>query len=211
MIRHERVPSDRDVPINYHQFAQGPGVRVARRVAAVFTWPLVLPLALLSRLSDFVFRTASEALSTVPYVFGVIVRQEFYRWTLTRCGGNVAVGFGTIFHYRDVSIGDNVAIGNYCLIHFCDLGSYVLVADGCQLLSGPHYHNFDRTDVPIALQGGRVRRIRVGDDCWVGAGAIVMNDLGEGSVVGAGSVVNEAVEPYSIVAGVPAKLLRKRK
>jgi acetyltransferase-like isoleucine patch superfamily enzyme len=206
----ERITSDHYSEIDYHQFTRGSGLKLAMTVAGVLCWPVVLPMALLSRISDFVFRTCSELLAVVPYLFGVIVRFEFYRWTLTRCGKNVSIGFGTVFFYRDISIGDNVEIGNFNAVHYCDFGSYLLIADACHFLSGARYHNLDRVDIPMALQGGKLRRITIGDDCWIGAGAIIMDDVATGCVIGAGSVVNASTEPYTIVAGNPARLIRKR-
>lgn len=206
----EAIVTSNYIPVEYHQFSQSQILRVAMRIAGVISWPLVLPLAWLSRRSDFIFRTSSELLAIVPYLFGTIIRYEFYRWTLSHCGENVAIGFGTIFIYRDIKIGSHVNIGNHMTIHYCDIGSYVLIADGCQLLSGSRYHNFDRPDIPIALQGGKIRRIQIADDCWIGANAVVMNDIGQGSVVGAGAVVTKAVEAYTVVAGNPAKPIRRR-
>ena len=52
--------------------------------------------------------------------------------------------------------------------------------------------------------------VHIGDDVWVGAGAIIMADLATGTVVGAGSVVTKATEPYSIVVGNPARKIRDR-
>jgi virginiamycin A acetyltransferase len=98
----------------------------------------------------------------------------------------------------------------YNTIHHCDFGSYVVVAEGCRFLSGSRYHNFERTDIPMAVQGGRLRRIRVGNDCWIGANAIVMSDIGSGSVVGAGAVVTAPVQALTIVAGNPARVIRRR-
>lgn len=210
-MRHtERISSEHYSDIEYHQFSQSGTLRLAMAVAGALSWPIVIPLALLSRISDFVFVTCSQLLALAPYALGTIVRYEFYRFSLRRCGRNVMIGFGTVFIYRDIEIGDNTLIGMYNVVHHCDIGSYVLTAEGCRLLSGSKYHNFDRVDVPMALQGGKIKRIEIGDDCWVGANAVVMESLGKGSVVGAGSVVTAAVEPYSIVAGVPAKLVRKR-
>ena len=186
-------------------------MRFFARVAGILSWPLILPLALVSRISDFIFRTVSELLAIVPFIFGTIVRYEFYRWTLTRCGRNVSIGFGTVFVYRDIEIGDNVLIGNFNTVHFCDFGSYVVIADGCRFLSGSKYHNFDRTDVPMALQGGRLRRITISDDCWIGANAVIINDVGEGAIVGAGAVLIWPAEAYTVVAGNPAKAIKKRK
>lgn len=211
-MRHSgRIVSDRATDIQYHQFDRSRALRTAMTVAGILTWPVVLPVALLSRLSDFIFATFSQLFALVPYVFGTIVRFEFYRFCLRRCGKNVMIGFGTVFIYRDVAIGDNVLIGMYNTIHHVDFGSYVLTAEGCRFLSGPNYHRFDRTDVPMALQGGTLRRIVIEDDVWVGANAVVMNDLGQGSIVGAGSVVVDKVEPFTIAAGVPCRPIRSRK
>ncbi len=210
MQHHQRIVSDSFTEVRYQQFFRSDRLRRAMRIAAVLTWPIILPMAILARRSDFAFRTCSELLAVVPYVFGIIVRGEFYRWTLRQMGDNVSIGFGTIFFYRDVSIGSNVLIGNYNVIHHCDFGSYVLTADHCQFLSGSRYHNFDRIDTPMALQGGRLRRIQIHDDCWIGANCVVMNDLHEGSVTGAGSIVTRTIPPYSIAAGNPARVIRSR-
>ncbi len=210
MQHNQRITNEAYTDVCYQQFSPSAGLLRAMRIASVLTWPFVLPMAMLARRSDFAFRTCSEFLAIVPYVFGMIVRGEFYRRTLRQMGDNVAIGFGTIFFYRDVSIGSNVLIGNYNVIHHCDFGSYVLTADHCQFLSGSRYHNFDQIDIPMALQGGRLRRILIADDCWIGANCVVMNDLGEGCVVGAGSIVTHAVPPYSVAVGNPARIVRSR-
>ena len=147
----------------------------------------------------------------LPYLLGVIVRGEFYRFALARCGRNVVIELGTIFIYADVSIGDNVLIGRYNTIHHCDFGSYVLTAEHCAFLSGSKYHRFERTDVPMALQGGQKKRIAIGDDCWIGAHVVVMDDVERGSIVGAGAVVTTRVPELTIVVGNPARPVRARR
>jgi acetyltransferase-like isoleucine patch superfamily enzyme len=205
-----RIERERATEVRYEQFEAGAGTRAAMAVAGVLTWPVVLPLALLSRLSGFAFLTCAQLLALLPHVFGVITRYEFYRFTLRSCGRNVNVGFGSYFIYRDVEVGDNVLIGAFNTIHHCDFGSYVLTAERCTFLSGPNYHRYQRTDIPMALQGGDLRRIRLGDDCWIGAHCVVMADVGDGSIVGAGAVVVNPVDRYTIVAGVPARPLGRR-
>ena len=210
-MRHEgRIEKDRYTRIEYDQFAQSAVTRALTSILGVLTWPLTIPLALLSRLSDFIFLFCSQLLALFPYVVGTIARYEFYRFALRRCGKNVMIGFGTVFIYRDIEIGDNVLIGLYNTIHHCDFGSFVLTAEGCRFLSGSRYHNFDRTDVPMAHQGGELKRIVIADDVWVGANAVVMANVDAGSIVGAGSVVVDDVEEYSIVGGVPARLIKSR-
>lgn len=210
MKQQGRIESGGYTRIDYHQFSQGRVSKVLIAACGVLTWPLVLPLALLSRLSDFIFLFCSQFLALVPYVVGTIARYEFYRFSLRRCGSNVMIGFGSVFVYRDVEIGSNVLIGMYNTVHHCDFGDYVLTADGCRFLSGSRYHSFDRADVPMALQGGELTRIEIGRDVWVGTNAVVMAGVGEGAIVGAGAVVTEPVESGAIVGGVPAKVLKRR-
>jgi acetyltransferase-like isoleucine patch superfamily enzyme len=205
-----RILAGQYTQVRYRQFAPGPLLRALRALLGWLCWPLALPAAGLSRLSDDLFRTFSEAFSLVPYVFGVILRYEFYRFALRRCGRNVIVEFGTVFLYRDVSVGSHVNVARNVIVHHCDLGDYVLVGEGSSLLSGSRYHGFQRTDLPMVLQGGAKTRIRIGEDCWIGARSVVMADVGRGSIVGAGSVVTRGVQPYSIAAGNPARLLRRR-
>lgn len=99
----------------------------------------------------------------------------------------------------------------YNTVHHCDFGNDVMTAEGCRFLSGSKYHNFERRDIPMTQQGGELKRIRIGNDVWIGSNSVIIEDIGDGSVVGAGFVVNREVESYSIVAGNPAKLIKKRK
>jgi len=196
--------------VEYLQYRSRRWIEVARAIVGILTWPVVWPVAMLSRTSDMVFRTVSEMLSLIPYIFGVVVRAEFYRFALRHCGRNVVIEFGTVFIYRDVSIGDNVTINRYSVIHHCDIGSYALVGEHAVLLSGSRQHDIDRTDIPMALQQGRKKRIALGDDCWIGAHSVVMEDVGRGAVVGAGAVVNKPVPELMVVAGNPARPVRRR-
>jgi len=196
--------------VEYLQYRSRRWIEVARAIVGILTWPVVWPVAMLSRTSDMVFRTVSEMLSLIPYIFGVVVRAEFYRFALRHCGRNVVIEFGTVFIYRDVSIGDNVTINRYSVIHHCDIGSYALVGEHAVLLSGSRQHDIDRTDIPMALQQGRKKRIALGDDCWIGAHSVVMEDVGRGAVVGAGAIVNKPVPELMVVAGNPARPVRRR-
>lgn len=74
-------------------------------------------------------------------------------------------------------------------------------------------HNFDSIGTPITFSGRPpLRATRVGDDVWIGARAIVMagTTIGSGAIVAAGAVVTRDVEPFAIVAGMPAKVIGYR-
>ena len=77
-------------------------------------------------------------------------------------------------------------------------------------MSGKGQHNFERNDVPIKDQGGRLRKVDVGSNCWVGNGALIMADIGDGSVIAAGSVVVDAIPANAIAVGNPAKVIKFR-
>ena len=55
------------------------------------------------------------------------------------------------------------------------------------------------------------KRIALDDDCWIGANAVVMEEVGHGAIVGAGSIVTKPVPPYAIVVGNPARTVPSRR
>jgi acetyltransferase-like isoleucine patch superfamily enzyme len=205
-----KVPEERYVESSYLQFQQPRTLRLIMHLVGALVWPIAIPLALLSRISDIVFRSCAELLAFVPYFPGVILRYEFYRFALTRCGRNVLIETGATFVYRDVEVGSNVLIGRYCVLHHVRIGDDVLIAERCTLLSGSRQHHYARIDVPMNRQGGAKRRIVIAGDCWLGSHAVIMNDVGRGAIVAAGAVVTQPVEPYHIVGGVPATTIGRR-
>lgn len=210
VMSREEVHQGGYTDVEYLQFQQGGWLKVLQRVLGVLSWPVIWPMAMLSRLSDIVFRSFSEFLSVVPYFPGVILRYEFYRFALRRCGKNCLFEFGAVFIYSDVEVGDNVLVGRFSIIHHCNIGNDVLIGERCTFLSGMKQHKFDRVDIPMNLQGGAKKRIVISDDCWIGSQSVVMDDLATGCIIGAGSVVTKAIPGNSIAVGNPAKVVRSR-
>ena len=177
---------------------------------------LVLPLYLLTKVlarvvrTDQPFQMASQALSLCPGIIGNYLRHAFYRWMLPRCGADVCIEFGTILHQPTVEIGNRVYIGSHCSIGECVIEDDVLIGSNVDILSGKHQHSFEDVDIPMRDQGGRLEKIRIGPDSWLGNSSVVMAPVGRKSIVAAGSVVTRDVEPYSIVGGNPAGLIRAR-
>ncbi len=91
------------------------------------------------------------------------------------------------------------------------LGNYVMFAPQVSILGGDHRIDID--GVPMIFSGRpEVKPTVVQDDVWIGHRAIIMAGvtIGRGSVIAAGAVVTRDVEPFAIVGGVPAKMLRMR-
>lgn len=131
---------------------------------------------------------------------------------LNHCGKNVNIEKGAQFAY-DVSLGDNSGIGvNAYIASKVTIGNDVMMGPHCMLFTSNH--SMDDTSIPMWKQGfSQPRPIIIEDDVWIGARVIILPGVhvGTGSVIGAGSVVTHDVEPYSVVAGNPARLIRKRK
>jgi len=130
-----------------------------------------------------------------------------------QAGKNINIEKGANFGIgNDIEIGDNSGIGVDCFIRGpLKIGVNVMMGPQVQIITTNH--RIERTDIPILKQGNIVKPVRIGNDVWIGTRVIILPgvDIGDGSVIGAGSVVTKNIEPYSIVGGVPAKLIRKRK
>lgn len=146
-----------------------------------------------------------------------------YALFFPRLRRSLVAGFGKsvgkkvrVKHNADISphvvIGDYSELGQHCLIH-----SHVTIGD--KVIMGPNVkiysrnHKFGDIAVPIADQGKTQLETRVGDDVWIGANVIILPGVcvGDHSVIAAGAIVTKDLEPYSIVGGNPARLIKKRK
>ena len=110
----------------------------------------------------------------------------------------------------DVIIGDHTRIGLHnTIIGPVTIGSHVNLAQGITITA--LNHNFDNPEKRIDEQGVSTTPVFLGDDIWIGANAVVLPgvSIGNHSVVAAGAVVTKDVPPHSLVAGVPAKIIKQ--
>ena len=109
----------------------------------------------------------------------------------------------------DVVIGDHTRIGLHCtVIGPVTIGNHVNLAQGITVSA--LNHNFEDTRLRIDEQGVNTSEIVIDDDVWIGANAVITAGvhIGRHSVVAAGAVVTKDVPEYSVVGGVPAKVIR---
>lgn len=114
---------------------------------------------------------------------------------------------------RNLRIGDDVDLALNVQIETSGgvtIGDRTLVGYGTKIFSRNHI--MPQKPEPIFGNGHRFNAVSIGKDVWLGANVIVLpgRTIGDGAVVGAGSVVTKDVAPYTIVAGNPAKLVRER-
>lgn len=113
-----------------------------------------------------------------------------------------------------VSIGDWSTIGGNVVIGCSDavtIGVAALIASGVSIRDTDH--RFDDTDRYMSSQGITTAPVTIEDDVWIGSNATITKGvtIGRGSIVGANAVVTKDVPAWSIVAGVPARVLRSRR
>lgn len=110
----------------------------------------------------------------------------------------------------DVMIGDHTRIGLHnTIIGPVIIGSHVNLAQGITVTA--LNHNFEDSEKRIDEQGVSTSAVVIEDDIWIGANAVVLPGvtIGQHSVVAAGAVVTKDVPPHSLVAGVPAKIIKQ--
>ena len=121
-------------------------------------------------------------------------------WLTSPDPGRIHIGGGSFLNLgvQIAAVGE-VRIGEHCMF-----------ANGCFVTDGNH--RFDDPDKPITWQGFTSKGpTRIGDNVWCGANVVVTSGvtIGERCVIGANSVVTSDLEPFSIAAGSPARVLRK--
>ena len=141
-------------------------------------------------------------------------RVEFFKHTLPQCGDGLYVLPGSVIYYpRNVKLGFNVMMnrGVYIVAPApVTIGDNVLIGPYTVINSGSHHYS-DPNKL-IRDQGHKLAPIVIEDDVWIGAHATILPGivLKRGAVVAAGAVVTATVEAFTVVAGVPAKLIRRR-
>jgi acetyltransferase-like isoleucine patch superfamily enzyme len=157
--------------------------------------------------SERVFQFWGQFFALFPGFLGSFIRCAYYKLTILKCSLDANLDFAVCIAHRETSIGDRVIITSYTSIGRCMIGEGSGIGSGCHIISGKREHtvNSDGIDFSIPMKGSS---IKIGRKVWIGDGCIVMADIGDGAVIGAGSVVNRPVENYVVAAGNPARVIK---
>ena len=163
------------------------------------------------KLKLFYFPFISEFISLVPFSIGLKFRNAVYHQILPAMPKDVVLHYGVKIEDRRTCFGKDVWISSGCYLDFVMIKDHVLIGPNAILLSEGRHHRTDRLDIPIKLQGNEPKQcIDIDTGAWIGAGAIIMANIGHDAIVGAGSVVTKPVPPYAVVVGNPARIIRMR-
>lgn len=145
---------------------------------------------------------------------GLVIRYALLKATAKACGDNVSIHPDVyLFSISNLSIGDNVSIHPMCYIDASgciEIGHDVSIAHSTTILSTTHTFNDHNT--PIKDQSVENRKTVIEDDVWIGAKSTILcgNTIHSGSVIAAGAVVTKDIPMNTLVAGVPARIIKER-
>ncbi|HED36456.1 MAG TPA: acyltransferase [Gammaproteobacteria bacterium] len=182
-------------------------------LSAIVISPLIIIYKVLSLVdkSDQPFASCSQLLSLLPGKTGNYLRASFYFFCMQGCKKDCVISFLSVFSQWATELESGVYIGSGCNIGSSHIMKNTLLGSGVHIMSGKKQHHINDLETPIKDQGGDYEKIVIGEDCWIGNGALVMADIGEHSIIGAGSVVVDKIPPFSIAVGNPAKVIQTRK
>lgn len=180
---------------------------VIKRAAQTVSLIMAFPFALLCGFGRIriLFNVFGHLYALAPAAPGNLLRAGYYRLTLRDCSINTNISFGVLFPVPDVSIGSFVSIGPYSIIGRAQIGPRTQIGAHVQIPSGRHQHPRDESGrMAESVDGLAV----IGADCWIGTAAVILAEVGDGSTIGAGSVVVKDIPPGAVAVGNPAKVVR---
>lgn len=166
--------------------------------------------------------------------YGAKIRYQLYSVMFDAAGPRGSIGRSFRIHGKPtirlgerVAFRDSVQIGGSGVLEIgarSSINDQVIIAAtekisiGCDVMIAPRAyildvdHRIDIKNIPISKQGYVSKSVEIGDDVWIGAGAVITKGvrIGSGAIIGANAVVTCDVPPYVIVGGVPARILRER-
>ena len=138
------------------------------------------------------------------------LRKICARLMFNKCGRKVDIG-RKIKLSPEISLGDRSGIGDHNFFQGkIEIGDDVMIGPKCSFIAVNH--NYKDKDIPMNKQGENSKGIKIGNNVWIGYGAIILDvvTIEDGCIVAAGSVVTKNFSKNSIIGGVPAKLIKRR-
>jgi len=165
---------------------------------------------LLFQLYSYFLNIIFTILDLLPFPFRFLI----FKIILKKLGRSVLIDYKVYIRFPEkVIIGDRVAINRGCQIYATYLqgGAEIIIEDNVAL--SPNVILFSAgQDYQTLKLGDKVGTIKICKNSWIGGGAIILPgvEIGEGSIIGAGSIVTKNIPPYSIAIGSPARVIKKR-
>lgn len=169
-------------------------------------------------LADILFAQVESLIfwlfGSIPGILGFALRAFVYKLLFKRLDGFCWIQPGVVIAQSNrLSIGKHFGCNSGTYINAVGgitMGDYVLLGSNVTISSG--IHSIDGRFPPVYARPSIPKAIAIGDDVWIGAGAVILPGvtLRTGTVIGANSVVTRDTEEYGVYAGAPARKIRSR-
>lgn len=153
-------------------------------------------------------------LRSLPGLFGMTLRWGLYRLLFAELKSFCTIYPGVyLTHTYGLKVGRGFSPNSGALIDArggIEIGDHVMVGPYAVIVSSNHAHH--QTDAPMATLNHVMAPVKIGNDVWIGAHAVIRGGItiGDGVVISAGAVVTKDVADYQIVGGVPAQAIGSR-
>lgn len=190
--------------------------KLAKYLVLGLTYLLVLPAGLSSRLlhqvarSSFLFDLFAQLFALMPGLPGRYIRACFYQQALRRAHLDLDIGFASIISKIDTEIGRRVLITGHTTIGRARIGDGAVIANYVSILSGRYQHNFTDPTRAILAGADSFSELQIGAGSFIGEHCVVMADIGDFTIVGAGSVVVKPLPGHVVAVGNPARVVKER-
>ncbi len=197
-----------------------------------------MPIRIVKKIVFEAITWLRNLINILPGNIGVLLRRLIYKSFFNNCGKKLTLDSNVeLTGFKNINIGNYVQVSRNSSLHAHNKGKIIIgdrfgmntnstigAADGGEIIIGDDVmiaqnvvirasdHEFKDIHLPISQQGHRGGKIIIGNGCWIAANVVITANvvIGEHCIVAAGAVVTSNIEPYSIVGGIPAKLIRKR-
>lgn len=153
-------------------------------------------------------------LRSLPGFGGMVLRWSLYRLLFKKMQSFATIYSGVYFtHTYGISVGRAFSPNTGSMIDGrggVEIGDYVMIGPYAVIVSSSHDHR--QTQAPMATIDHQMQPVRIGNDVWIGAHAVIKGGVtvGTGAVISAGAVVTKDVGDYEIVGGIPAGFIGSR-
>ena len=150
----------------------------------------------------------SQLFSLFPGILGKYLANSFYLYTLKEFHRDCVIRFGSVIANPGTEIEHTVRISPNCSIGLCSIGEGTVISTNVVIMSGRRQHAFTINGLDLS-RAPYFKGIRIGSKSWIGAHSLIMANVGDHCIVGAGSVVVHDIEDYSVAVGNPARVIKK--
>lgn len=143
-----------------------------------------------------------------------VIRKAVFKLLFAQYGRNTYIDYGCYMRYMArIKVGNNVSVNKGCRFYgsFFEKNTYITIGNNVAI--GPEVsifaagHDYNYIDLPDIAAS-----VEIGNNVWIGGRSIILPGvkIGEGCIIGAGSIVTKDIEPWSVAVGAPAKIIKKR-